>query len=445
METAPLGPIRARFGTALNALLYTTDSEWGREVFSTYRTHPDIKFRTSVGTEDEMDEAIPGMGIKIVVVDHGLAGNETGLAVAARAAKRWPKVHFYLASGDPGPALVALHNSAVVEGIKSVITRPFTPEALVEVVSSVLVRESEVEMQLAAHAGDSRSGGISRMAMAPRLIAVAGGKGGAGKSQVGVNLALLLQTNPTSDIPTAFVDFERGLESSELLFGPGVRPHPTVVDWIPHVPAGGAPVDPQRVTDHLVATLKSGLHVVFGATSVDDHDLLESVHVDCILSTLRLMHAVTVVDLPAGFTAPMLDALRSATEVLVVTNPDIPTLKVTRTYLHEMVARGLDPGKVWIVHNRMREQSPVPVEEANEVLAEFRSCPVILPEDDAVLRTRGHGEATILADPNCPWSIALRRMAASVLPEFGLNLASRGKASRGKMNRSRRRRFLGIF
>ena len=447
-----MSPIRARFGTALNALLYTTDSDWARDVYAAYRTNPDIKFRTNVANDADLAEAIPGMGAKIVVVDHGLAGNETGLAVAARAAKRWPKVHFYLASSDPGPALVALHNAAVVEGIKSVIARPFTPEALVQVVGSVLAREAEVEAQLSGQAGVAGPGGVARRAaLAPRLLAVLGGKGGTGKSQVATNLAMLLQTNPASEIPTAYVDFERGLESAELLFGPGIQASPTVVDWIPHVPPEGGTLDPRRVAEHLVAELPSGLHAVFGASSVDDHDLLDTAHTECILNTLRLMHAVTVADLPAGYTGPMLDAVRAATEVLVVTNLDIPTLKVTRTYLREMCARGLEPGKVWIVYNRVREHGPTPVEEANEILGEWRPSPITLPEDESVPRTRGQGPVTILADPTCPWSVALRRMAASILPEYGLNLAAVGRGRKGSgkplggTGGPRRRRLFGLF
>lgn len=447
MEEGAMSPIRARFGTALNALLYTTDSDWAREVYSAYRTHPDIKFRSNVANDADLAEAIPGMGAKVVVVDHGLAGNETGLAVAARAAKRWPKVHFYLASSDPGPALVALHNAAVVEGIKSVIARPFTPEALVQVVGSVLAREAEVEAQLSGQAGGVGMGRAGqRTALAPRLLAVLGGKGGTGKSQVATNLAMLLQTNPAAEIPTAYVDFERGLESAELLFGPGVQATPTVVDWIPHVPPEGGTLDPRRVTESLVATLPSGLHAVFGAASVDDHDLMDTPHTECLLNTLRLMHAVTVADLPAGYTGPMLDAVRSATEVLVVTNLDIPTLKVTRTYLREMGARGLEPGKVWVVYNRVREHGPVPVEEANEILGEWRPSPITLPEDDAVPRTRGQGPVTVLADPTCAWSVALRRMAAGILPEYGLNLAAAGRGAKAAgSGPARRRRLFGLF
>ena len=51
MEEGAMSPIRARFGTALNALLYTTDSDWAREVYSAYRTHPDIKFRSNVAND----------------------------------------------------------------------------------------------------------------------------------------------------------------------------------------------------------------------------------------------------------------------------------------------------------------------------------------------------------------------------------------------------------
>lgn len=449
-EQAPApGPIRARFGSSLNAILFTTDSEWAREVYQEYRDNRELRFRTSVANDADLDAAIASMGAKVVIVDHGLAGNETGLSVAARATKRWPKVQFYLASSDPGPALVALHNRAVVEGIKSVIARPFTPEALMQVVGSMLAREVETEAQLAGHAGGP-VGGTRRATLAPRLIAVVSGKGGTGKSQVSVNLATLLQSNPASEIPTAYVDFERGLESADLLFGPGTPVSPTVVDWIPHIPPEGGTLDPRRVLDQLVAVVPSGLHAVFGASSVDDHDLLDTVHTECIVNTLRLMHTVTVADMPAGFTAPMLDVLKAATEVLVVTNLDLPTLKVTRSYLSEMSARGMEAGKVWIIYNRVREHSPLPLEEANEVLREWRPAPVYLPEDDVVLRSRGQGPVTVLSDPNCPWSVALRRMAAAILPEYGLALAAasgRGRKPAGPAAQRApgRRRLFGLF
>ena len=447
----PLSAIRARFGTAMRGVVLTSDHEWGDELVREYQSNPDIRFIVETGSEDTLRAAIPKYGANLVLVDHGLTGNETGLAVAERVAQAFPKVQVYLASTEPGQALVALHNAAVSRGIRSVIGRPFTSEALVTVVSSILTHDQQAQdMLLAQTGGGGRVGGGRRplQTAGSHLVAVAGGKGGVGKSQVSVNLAAMIRANPTADIATALADLERYAGSTHLLLGPTIAEKVRITDWLAMAPDGVRTLDPGEVRDSLMQELSSGLHVLAAPECIEDHDQMTAELVTTVLNNLRLMHTVTVVDLPAETTEPVLTAMHLATVVVLVTNLDKPALNKSRAFLGEMRQRGVDMGKVWVLFNRVPAHGLISVQDAANVLSEYRICGTELPEDPEVQRTRDLDQVTVLDAPDCPWSRALRRAAADILPGLGLELAAAGLKGRqggGRAASTKKRKFLGLF
>ncbi len=435
-----MSPIRARFGSAMRAAVLTTDSSWGEDLVREYQQNPDIRFVNQTSNEETLNNVVAKLGVNLVLVDHGLAGNETGLAVAERIARQFPKIGVYLASTESEQALISLHHTAVTRGIRSAISRPFSPEALVTVVSSVLAHEQTMQEALQVRAG-SAPPRVQVIAAPSTLLAVCSGKGGTGKSQVSSNLATLTATCPSSHIPTCLVDVERYSGTTHLLLGPTVQEKARLSDWFALAPKDGGTVDPGDVLRSLVQELPSGLRVVGSPASIEDHDEIPPALMTTVLNSLRLMHTVTIVDLPAEVTGPLLTTVSMATRILVVTNLDKATLRKTRDFLHELQRRGVDLSKAWALFNRVQKYNAITIQDASNVLAGLVTCcGTELPDDPEVQRTRDIDQPTVLESPDCPWSQALRRVAPDILPGLGLELSTLDSK-----RHKRRHKLFGLF
>lgn len=440
--------IQARFHRALRGILLTTDTDWGNEVRAAFRTNPDLKILSTTAQASTLTDALRVQSIDLVLVDNDLAGSETGLAIAEKVARAFPKVSVYLTTTAPS---LAIHNEARVRGIQSVIGRPFEPEELVAVIASVIAQEQAVAERLQggpAAAGAGHSGARSPV-VAPRLIAVAGGKGGTGKSNLAVNLAVLVQTNPAARLQAAYVDAERGEGAGPLLLG-GLQKSPTLEDWLAYIGEGDTAVDPGTVASRLVAEHETGLHCVFTTDSYHDYDALDGHALTVLFNTLRLTHAVTVVDCPPTPTLPALEAMAQATSIVVVTELDLAGLAATQRYLREIASDGIEVSKAVVVANRVSAHPTPTVEEASTVLIDWGGiCPVLLPEDPAVPAARGVMKPVVTAHPDSPWVRALHRLAVELLPgmglEFGAAAAGRRNGAAAHPAAGRPRRFLGLF
>jgi MinD-like ATPase involved in chromosome partitioning or flagellar assembly len=433
--------ISARFRRALNGAVYTTDPEWGQGLIAEYRVSPYIRIRTATAQPDLLMEAIRRENLELILVDNDLATGESGLAVAERIVRQHPKVLVYLVSATPS---MALHHEAVSRGIRSVLAKPFSQDELLAVVSASLAvdQAAEERMQMAGRSPAARSA----LTPAPRLIAVGGGKGGVGKSEIATNLATVVQTNPAQRLDACIGDLERNDGAVPYLLG--IPKRPTLTDWTAHVGQETTTLDPGLVAKQLVAEHSTGLHALCTADRVRDYDELDPHVVQVALNTLRLMHAVTVVDCPPTLTAPSMEAYSQATTILVVTELDTVSVAATHRFLLEVGSEGVDLAKVRILYNRVRPKSPITVEEASQVLADYATLVVTLPEDDSVAVARRDAKPTTLQYPDCPWSRALRRVAAEILPGIGLEVAAlSGNGRRATPSRPvrARRKILGIF
>lgn len=143
-----------------------------------------------------------------------------------------------------------------------------------------------------------------------RIIAIASGKGGVGKSIVALNLATELARRQRSVV---LIDADLGMGSLEILSG-------TSAEWnIAHVATGAKPLD-----DVLIES-PHGIHIAVGASghvdlacaSKRDCDRLR----DAITAVSRQFDDV-VVDLSAGIGAAVQPFAALADELIVVTTPE---------------------------------------------------------------------------------------------------------------------------
>ncbi|MBN1442747.1 MAG: MinD/ParA family protein [Planctomycetes bacterium] len=262
-----------------------------------------------------------------------------------------------------------------------------------------------------------------------RVIAVASGKGGVGKTNIALNLAICLVRLGQKVI---VVDVDIGLANADILLGSQPKIH------LGHVLAGEA-----SVLDAL-APAPGGVFLLPGSTGmplVSDLDDEERHFLVSSFQELEEYADILIVDTGAGITRNVIHFATAADEVLVITTPE-PTAVTDGYALIKTISREKGFGRIRLVVNQVsgrleggrvserirmvsRRFLDLEVEDLGHVLADERV-------KMAVRRKRPF----VLEYPQCPASGCLRVLAERLLADggaqpksFGQRLAAMGLSS----------------
>jgi len=163
-----------------------------------------------------------------------------------------------------------------------------------------------------------RSQSTSGLNHALKITAVTGGKGGVGKSNIALNLALSLISKGER---VCILDADFGLANIDVLLG--IKPKYN----ISHVLSG------EKKLVEIICTGVNGLKLIPGASGLKQlADLSEDV-LNSFVNQARLLGAGfdrLIIDTPAGIANNVLTFLLAATEIITVTSPE-PT-SITDSY-----------------------------------------------------------------------------------------------------------------
>jgi len=249
-----------------------------------------------------------------------------------------------------------------------------------------------------------------------RVIAIASGKGGTGKTVVTANLGVAL-AELGKDV--TLIDIDLAMANLELVLG--MEGMPTTLQ---DVLAGEAKVE------DAIYTGPGGVKVIPAGLSFDrlksaDPDLVKDVVAQLMDKTEFIL-----IDCPSGLSKITLVGLESAEELLLVVNPDISS--VTDALKTKIIAEKLKTKLTGIVVNRWTksgfEMDRKEIEKilGGEVLA-------VIPEDPEVKKAVSFGQPVVLRSPDCPASKAIRELAAKIA-EVEVEIEEKKK-----------RRFLGFL
>lgn len=225
-----------------------------------------------------------------------------------------------------------------------------------------------------------------------KVIVVTSGKGGVGKTTSSASFAtgLALRGNKT-----VVIDFDVGLRNLDLIMGCERR---VVYDFV-NVLNQEAKLKQALIKDKRCDNL-----YVLPASQTRDKDALTKEGVGRILDELKEEFDYIVCDSPAGIEKGAIMALYFADEALIVTNPEVSSVRDSDRILGILSAKskraeeGLDPIKEHLVITRY---SPKRVELGEmlsvEDVQELLSIPLIgvIPESEGVLSASNSGVPVI--------------------------------------------------
>jgi flagellar biosynthesis protein FlhG len=251
-----------------------------------------------------------------------------------------------------------------------------------------------------------------------RVLGIASGKGGVGKSALAVNLATAAAGCGAT---TLLVDGDLGLANADLLMGVVPRfdladvvdaGHP-VADLLCRTPSG---VDLMVVgaKPNAVARLEEVLSGR-GAARADE------------LVRVFASHALTLLDLGAGIGRGVIELARHCDPVWLVATPEPTSLADAYTLAKRLWERAPEL-RIELVVNRVGERGAG--ERTHRALERMtqrflgRPLPLraVLPEDPAMIRAVARQTPVVEAEPDAPIGRRIRLLAESLLEERGAHV-----------------------
>ena len=233
-----------------------------------------------------------------------------------------------------------------------------------------------------------------------RVITVASGKGGVGKTTITANLGVALSTYGEetivldADVAMANLELILGMEGKSITLHDVLSGEASIEDAIYEGP-GGVKVIPAGIS--LEGLRKIRL------------DRLEEA-----LSILVENADILLIDAPAGLEKDALAAIAAAQELILVTTPEVPS--ISDALKTKIVANKLGVEITGVVINReQHDKTFLTVNEIETIL----EVPVIavVPDDPEVSRAAAFGEPLVIKNPKSPTSHAIMQLGADLIGE----------------------------
>ena len=229
-----------------------------------------------------------------------------------------------------------------------------------------------------------------------KIVVVTSGKGGVGKT---TSTAALGAALAQSGKRVALIDFDVGLRNLDLVMGAERR----VVFDLVNVTQGVAKLSQALIRDKRVETL-----ILLPASQTRDKDALTEEGVGKVIAALREKFDYVLCDSPAGIERGAQLAMRFADEAVIVTNPEVSSVRDSDRIIGLLDSKTLKAEKGESVKKhilvtrydtaRASRGEMLRIEDVLEIL----STPLIgiIPESEGVLRASNVGSPVTLNEPS---------------------------------------------
>lgn len=349
----------------------------------------------------------------VIVLGPGCAGpgdlQEVGVLLGAH-----PEAAAVLLSVDMTPEVF---RHALRVGIRDVLPSPAETDVLSESVARVA---AELVIGFPTN-GPPSAGEAEAVTELGRVITVFSTKGGAGKSVLASNLAVVLARR--SPKPVVLVDAD--LQFGDVAIMTRLAPQHTIVDAVDNLER----LDAALLQSLLVRHEPSGMLVLAAPLEPQFADRISAADVLAVLAVLRTFAGHIVVDTPATFNDVVLGVIEQSDDVLLVAGMDVPNIKNVKIGLQTLRLLDTPASKLHLVLNRADAKVKLDVGEVERTLqltTEGR-----IPSDMVVPQSVNNGTPVVLHSPRSGVAKAIEAIADLFLPVG----ATKGKAARRGLGR----------
>ncbi|MBU0980461.1 MAG: cell division ATPase MinD [Nanoarchaeota archaeon] len=233
-----------------------------------------------------------------------------------------------------------------------------------------------------------------------KFLVITSGKGGTGKTTIALNLgtALTLMGREVIVVDGSFSGPHIGLH----LGAPSPKHH------LHHVLQG------KKRINEVVFLHQSGLKIIPASISMKDIEEVDLSGFERLKPEMMGMGEVIIFDSSPGFGKEALTVLKSADEIIVVTNPDLAA--VTDALRIVKYARGRGIRILGVVVNKVRDEESEMAVKNIETLLEAKVIAVI-PDDPNVRKALHIKHPVVYSHPSSKASIAIKKLAKDLIGE----------------------------
>lgn len=257
------------------------------------------------------------------------------------------------------------------------------------------------------------------------VVTILGPKGGTGKTLTTCNLAVALAR---AGQRVAVVDLD--LQFGDVGLALALEPSRTIHD----LASAGGQLDSERLNDYLVQH-SSGVRVLLAPARPDQAASITPDLVSRVITELRLMCDVVVVDTPPGFTPEVIAAIDASTALCVVAGLDSLSLKNTRLALDTLGLMGYPDESLQLVLNRADSKVGVHPADVQTLLGRWPD--ILVPSSRDITRAVNEGRTIVESQPGCDAAKAFAALAQAYTSEPAPAAASPLKRMRTRRQRSR--------
>jgi pilus assembly protein CpaE len=310
-----------------------------------------------------------------------------GLATLEALQQQAPDATVIVYSSSANPALM---RQAMRAGARDYIEQPVNARDLEDAIHTALAQEER------KHIARWKGGASSPRG---RVVTVAGAKSGTGKTAIAVNLAVALRGLTMRAV--ALVDADLRFGDTAAMLGMASERDFAVLT------RGKGNIDPGALAQFLVQH-PSGVDVL----PADKRSALEVQHVGDIASALSESHDYAIIDAPAAMTDVAAACALEATNVLLVTSPDVPTLKDTATAMRVLESWSVPRERIELVVNSSARVAASTVGDAESVTG--LQPTLLIPFDGRVARSLQAGIPLVTSHPQSDFARSIRSLAERI-------------------------------
>jgi len=282
---------------------------------------------------------------------------------------------------------------AMLAGAADYLSFPLAGKDAVESIARALERA----------ASQAPAAGQAKGAGAGMIVTVFGAKGGTGKTTIATNLAVALAK--TQDAAVAVVDLDQRFGDVAIMMDTKVETS------LADAARDAAQLDRGSIKRYLTKH-ESGVFLLPAPTEPTDWDAVTPPQIVQIVRLLAQTHDYVILDTPGAFNEIIAAALDLATIVLLITSPEMSSVKNSGLVLKMLRSWSFPEEKLRLTVNHANRVNSVSAADVGKTLdmSVFWS----VPHDEAVLRSVQVGKPVVTLRPNSSAAGNIRKLAESI-------------------------------
>jgi pilus assembly protein CpaE len=258
-----------------------------------------------------------------------------------RVKVEFPETAIFVSSAVKTPELII---SSMRAGAQEFLNRPIDPDELKKAIEKVLITKEKIKAQTPERG---------------KIISLFSKKGGLGVTTLAVNLGVALSQMAEKKAALIDLDLQLGDMTSFL----NLSPEYSIIDVCDK--NGG--VDEVKLQSCMTRH-QSGVFVLAEPKNPAESENISPSQINQILRHLKSMFSYVIVDTPHILDSKTLEAFELSDHIILVTVPNISSIRATEKALGVFRDLGYAPDKVRVIVNRVGKKDQVKAEEIEETI-----------------------------------------------------------------------------